>query len=240
MTAAIIIIGNEILSGKVQDENSPWLATELRALGVDLRAIEVVPDDEDTISERVRVSSEAYDVVFTSGGVGPTHDDVTMRAVATALGKGMVMNQQMADILSKRCGLGAGEAVNKMAEIPEGAELIETPGMKFPPLRVENVYVFPGVPEYLREKFGVIKERFRGTPFTLRRVFVKEDEFCIAHLIDRVDEAYPEVMIGSYPKLGEPDHKVVLTFEGSDPARIEEAVEMLVGLLPDNSVLKTE
>jgi molybdenum cofactor synthesis domain-containing protein len=239
-TAAILIIGNEILSGKIKDENSPHLARELRALGVDLRSIEVVPDDVGLISDRVSAFSRAYDFVFTSGGVGPTHDDVTMRGVARALGLGTVVNEKMAEFLTEKCGVGGQEAVMKMAEVPEGAELIEVEDMRFPPVRVKNVYVFPGVPEYLRQKFEAIKERFRGEPFRLRRVFVNEEEFCIARHVDRVDEAFPEVMIGSYPKLNESDHKVVLTLEATDKKMLDKAVEMLVDCLPAESVVRTE
>lgn len=239
-TAAILIIGNEILSGKVQDENSPWLARELRSLGVDLRSIEVVPDEVGLISEKVSSFAGAYDFVFTSGGVGPTHDDVTMQGVARAFGLRTVVNERMAEFLTSKCGVEGESAVMKMAEVPEGAELMEFEDMRFPPVRVRNVYIFPGVPEYLRKKFDAIKERFRGEPFSIRRVFVNEEEFCIAHLIDRVDEAFPEVMIGSYPKLGETDHKVVLTFEGTDPAMLEKAVGMLLESLPAGSVVRTE
>lgn len=239
-TAGIIIIGNEILSGKTRDDNSVYLALELRALGVDLRLIEIVPDNIEVIAARVAESSKAFDYVFTSGGVGPTHDDVTVQGVARALGLSTVANEQMAELLRETCGIRSNDAISKMCELPKGAELIADEDMLFPLIRVANVYVFPGVPEYLKLKFEAVKERFRGEAFLLRRIFVNEEEFCIAHIIDRIDEAFPDVLIGSYPKLNEPDHKVVITLEDTDAVRLEQAFNQLAASLPSGSVIKAE
>ena len=239
-TAGIIVIGNEILSGKIRDENSPYLAGELRALGVNLRSIEIISDNVEAIAEHVASCSKSCDLVFTSGGVGPTHDDVTMQGVARGLGLKTIQSQQMAGLLRDRCGIRENDAVSKMAELPEGAELIDEGEMLFPLVRVKNVYVFPGVPEYLRDKFEAIKERFRGEAFILRKVFVSREEFCIAHIIDRAAEAYPDVLMGSYPKIKDPDYKVLITLEHTDPERLNSALEELVRKLPADSVVRTE
>jgi molybdenum cofactor synthesis domain-containing protein len=239
-TAAILIIGNEILSGKIRDENSPYLAEELRALGVDLRLIEVIPDEVGLIASRVAECSKNFDLVFTSGGVGPTHDDVTMQGVAQGLGIKTVRNEKMASLLEDVCSISEGEAVKRMSALPEGAELIADGDLRFPLVRADNVYIFPGVPEFLKSKFEAVKERFRGQAFALKRVYVDQEEFCIAHIIDRVAVEFKEVMIGSYPKLNEPDHKVVITLENTDTERLEEAVRKLISELPADSVVRTE
>ncbi len=239
-TAAIIVIGNEILSGKIRDTNSPYLASELRALGVNLRVIEIIADNVESIARSVAECSKSHDIVFTSGGVGPTHDDVTMRGVALGLGKKTIQSQKMAELLRDTCRIRESDAVSKMSELPEDAELIAEGEMFFPLVRVENVYVFPGVPEYLREKFEAVKERFRGEPFLLRKVFVNKEEFCIAHIIDRTAAEHPHVLMGSYPKLREPDHQVLITLEDTDSKRLTAAFEMLINELPADCVVRTE
>ncbi|MCK4910011.1 MAG: competence/damage-inducible protein A [Thermodesulfovibrionales bacterium] len=239
-TAAIIIIGNEILSGKIRDGNSPYLAGELRALGVNLRSIEIISDNVEAIAERIASCSKAHDIVFTSGGVGPTHDDVTMQGVARGLGLGTVQSQQMAELLRDTCRIRESDAISKMSEIPEGAELIAEGDMFFPLVRVKNVYVFPGVPEYLKDKFEAVKERFREKPFILKKVFVNREEFCIAHIIDHVAVEFPDVIMGSYPKIKEPDYKVMVTLEDTDSKRLEKATKRLVDELPEGSVVRTE
>src|SRR5689334_20382615 len=124
LSAAAVVIGNEILSGKVTDTNSPFLATELRGLGVSLRRILVIPDELDVIATEVRTASQQHDVVFTSGGVGPTHDDITIEGVARALGRSVIRHPDLEDKLRAFYGDKINEARLKMSEVPEGAELI--------------------------------------------------------------------------------------------------------------------
>ena len=238
-TAAVIIIGNEVLSGKVADCNSPFLASELRELGVELRRIAVIPDDIDVISREVADCSSAYDFVFTSGGVGPTHDDVTMEGVARAFGVATVANESLLERLCGLCDGPADESVRKMAEVPEGSEIVEAEGSRFPPVVMRNVYIFPGIPEYLKRKFYALKERFRSSPFVLRQVYLSEEECVLAPYITEVAARFPMLSVGSYPKLGLPDYKVIVTIEGIDAAVVDEAVAKLVGLVPMGSVVKT-
>jgi len=239
-TAGIIIIGNEILSGKVGDENSHFLARELRALGVDLRRVVVIPDDVDLIADEIRWFSGTFDYVFTSGGVGPTHDDVTMEGVAAAFGVGMEESSKLARLVKAWCEEGREDRALKMALIPEGAEVLSSKGVKFPLVRMENVYVFPGIPEYLAAKFAAIKERFRGAPFRLVRIYVNEEECYITEEMDRVVGEFPGVMVGSYPRINEDDYKVVVTLESADGSELNRASQRLVGLLPEGSVVRTE
>src|SRR4051812_27711794 len=138
-TAGIIVIGNEILSGKTRDENSPYLVRELRGLGVDVRKISVIPDELNLISGEVREFSKAYDHVFTTGGVGPTHDDLTMDAIAAAFERRIFRNPELETSLR---GFYPSDLIDgnlRMADIPEGARLVGGKGMWFPVVAVENV-----------------------------------------------------------------------------------------------------
>jgi molybdenum cofactor synthesis domain-containing protein len=239
-TAGIIVIGNEILSGRVRDANSHYLASELRALGVDLRRIAVVPDEAEAIAGEVAGCSSRYDFVFTAGGVGPTHDDVTMEGVARGLGLGTAVNPALAEIIRERCGIEANDSAMKMAELPEGAEIIEVEGLRFPPVVVKNVYVFPGIPEYLRKKFSALRERFRAVPYALRKVYVDEEECYIAPLLDAVVEEFGDVHIGSYPVVDVPGYRVVVTLESTDDGTLGRAYEKLLALLPEEAVVRSE
>jgi molybdenum cofactor synthesis domain-containing protein len=197
-TAGILIIGNEILSGKVVDSNSPFLCRELRSLGVDVERVSVIPDVIETIARDVRELSEAHDYVFTSGGVGPTHDDLTMDGVALAFGMPIVLNEQLADRFRKVPN--ANDSLMKMAMVPEGAHLIDAGDRTFPVVVVENVHIFPGIPALLQLKFRSIRERFAGIPFELRRVYVTHHESDIAACLHEVLGEFPELMLGSYPR----------------------------------------
>jgi molybdenum cofactor synthesis domain-containing protein len=145
-TAGIILIGNELLSGKVADANAVYLCRELRALGVDVRRIVVIPDEVERIASEVIEFSRGFDVVFTSGGVGPTHDDVTIEGVARAFGVPVVRDPGMVAALEGFLGDHLNPARLRMAEIPEGAHPMTADGLVFPAVVMHNVYVLPGVP----------------------------------------------------------------------------------------------
>ena len=171
-TAGILLIGNEILSGKITDANAAYLCRELRALGVEVRRITVIPDEVDLIAAEVRAFSAAYDVVFTSGGVGPTHDDVTIEGVARAMTVPVVRHPALVELLERYYRGRITEASLRMAEVPEGAELVGGETVRFPTVMMRNVYVLPGVPEIFRAKFEALRERFRDQPIHLKNVFV--------------------------------------------------------------------
>ena len=238
-TAAVIIIGNEILSGKVKDENSHFLAVELRGLGVRLTRVEVVPDAVGDIAASVASCAGRCDYVFTSGGIGPTHDDVTMKGVATAFGLDTVVNEHYRQVIIERCGPRVSSVALRMAELPRGAEVIELNGINFPPVRVKNVYVLPGVPEFLRKKFHALKERFRGNPYHLRSVYLNDEECLIAETLDTVAGKFPMVEIGSYPKVGEKGWRIMVTLESGSEEALEEATTELLRLLPRETVIRT-
>lgn len=239
-TAGILIIGNEILSGKVQDANSPYLCRELRALGVEIKRISIIPDDVDSIAEGAAAFSTAYDIVITTGGVGPTHDDVTIHGIAKGLGRRVISHPDLERVLQRLYGGKANGVHLRMAQVPEGAELLGQPDLVFPVVIVKNIYIFPGVPEILKQKFEGIKERFRDTPFFLRRVFVTAGEASIAEHLDAVMREYPGLLLGSYPELNNPEYKVALTLESKDQAYLDRALSRLIDLLPASAVAKVE
>lgn len=239
-TAGVVVIGNEILSGKVADTNSPFLATELRQLGVALRRIETIPDELDDIGRTVRTFHESYDYVFTSGGVGPTHDDVTIEGIALGMGRKVIRHPELEAGIR---GFVQGElnaAHLKMAEVPEGAELLPDENLRFPTIRLENIYILPGIPEILRRKFAAMRALFAGAPYHLRIIYTSYSESMIADSLNQTVSEFPELLLGSYPKMGDPEYMVKLTMESKDDAYVQRAFDRLLFLLPAGSVVRTE
>jgi len=233
-TAAILVIGNEILSGKVEDENARYLTRELRALGVLVGRIVVVPDDARDIAEAVRALAARFDHVFTSGGVGPTHDDVTLPAIAAAFGMTLERHPELERLLREGFGIRLHERDLRMADIPSGARLEHGPagpGAIWPVVVVENVWILPGVPSILRRKFEAVRELFRAAPIHARAVYSRDGEGAIAGALDAVVAEFPTVEIGSYPHLEAPDYRVKITLDGRDRDAVEAATSRLVARL---------
>lgn len=239
-TAAILTIGSEILSGKVTDDNSPYLCRELRILGVDVQRLAVVPDEEEVIAQHIQSWTGQYDFLFTCGGVGPTHDDVTIAGIAKGLGKRIIRNETLLDLIQKLYPPPLTAAILKLTEVPEGAALITAEGLRYPVVTVSNIYIFPGVPEILRKKFSAIKERFRATPYFIKKIYVKAPELEIAHHLTTVHAMYPDMRFGSYPAFKHPEYEVMLTLESKDPTYLDQAFFYLLSLLPSEIVLKIE
>ncbi|HEU5322662.1 MAG TPA: molybdopterin-binding protein [Methylomirabilota bacterium] len=237
-TAGIVLVGNEILSGKIADANAAYLCRELRALGVDVRRITVIPDEVALIAEEVAAFSRDFDVVFTSGGVGPTHDDVTIEGVARALGVPVVRHPELVALLERWAAGRLTEAHLKMAEVPEGADLVTGGDLRFPTILARNVYVLPGVPEIFRRKFDALRERFRDAPIHLRNVFVRIGEGTLADYLNRLLADFPELLLGSYPELSNPEYKVKVTLESRDHAYLERALASFLERLPGEAVVK--
>jgi FAD synthetase len=237
-TAGIILVGNEILSGKIQDANAAYLCRELRALGVDVRRIAVIPDEVSVISETVAAFSRDFDVVFTSGGVGPTHDDVTLEGVARAMMVPIVRHPRLVELLERYSRSTVTEAALRMAEIPEGAELVGGEQVRFPTVLMRNVYVLPGVPEIFRAKFEAIRERFRDQPIHLKNVFVSIGEGTLADYLNRLLADFPLLQLGSYPEFSNPEYKVKVTLESRDRGYVEQALADLLARLPADVVVK--
>lgn len=239
-TAGIVVIGNEILSGKVIDTNSPYLCQELRTLGVDVQRIVVVPDDIHVIAQEVATFSRLFAYVFTTGGVGPTHDDVTIEAIATGLQLQVVIHPDLEALLQQHWAERPAAAREKMASVPEGAQLLMEPSLPIPVLLVDNVYIFPGIPQLFRRKFDSIKERFRDQPYHARKVYVNVSESTFAHLLDAMMQEFPDLLLGSYPELHNPAYRVKLTLESKDFAYLMRACERLLALFPAEYIVNVE
>jgi molybdenum cofactor synthesis domain-containing protein len=236
-SAAVLVIGNEILSGKVDEANVGMLARALREAGVLLRRVVVVMDDVDAIVREVRELSATHDWLFTSGGVGPTHDDVTIEAVARAFGVQVVSSPQMEAMLRAHYGDRCTEGHLRMALVPEGAALETTAEVAWPTIRLRNTWLLPGIPEVFRMKLPVVSSVLarmsRGaTAFVSHAVYVQLDEGVLKPMLDAVVAANPDVSVGSYPTWRDPDYRTKVTFDGRDEARALRARDAFVASLP--------
>ena len=241
-TAGILIIGNEILTGKVQDENATYLLRELRRQGVDVPRVHVIPDEIPEIARDVREFSEKYDYVLTSGGVGPTHDDVTMDGVAAAFALPLEQNAEMTQMLRGALREREPNASHlKMCTLPKGAKLIATKDLWFPLVQVKNVFIFPGIPRLLQAKFDAARETFRGEPVYLRRVYVSLIESDIAADLNALLVEFTDLMLGSYPRTShDVDYMTMLTLESRDEGYAERAAQALVKKMPSGTVVRVE
>ena len=235
-TAGIVIIGNEVLSGKTQDINSHFFCTELRRLGVEVQKISTIQDEIELIGAEVATFSGRYDYVFTSGGVGPTHDDVTIDGIARGFGLKVVCHPDIERRMRQRFGGDVNEARLRMANVPEGAKLLATEALFAPIVNIHNVYIFPGIPSILQERFHSIKEMFRDAPYYLKNVYVRYGEGVIAEMLNDLLAKFPQLMLGSYPVLDLPDYKVKVTLESKDQSYLEKALKVFVASLPHDGV----
>lgn len=240
-TAAALIIGNELLSGKIADANVIALARELRRLGVKLRRVVMVLDEIDGIADEVRALSAAHDWVFTSGGVGPTHDDVTIEGVARAFGVPVEASPELERMLRVHYGERVTDGHLLMARIPAGARLVSTAAIPWPTPVMRNVWVLPGVPEIFRMKLPLLRDELCGEqPFVSLAVLTGLEEPELKLMLDAVVAEYPDVDIGSYPRWGDPEWRTKLTFDGVAPDRVCAARDAFVRLLPADAPGRSE
>jgi len=202
-TAALVVIGDEILSGRTQDKNVAQVAVWLNEQGIRLSEVRVVPDDAARIGETVNALRVAHDYVLTTGGIGPTHDDITVDAIAAAFGVPVVVDDQARAILTEyyrdRAG-GLTEARLRMARVPQGAELIPNPTSGAPGVRIENVYIMAGVPHIAASMLQALTGKLEGgRPVVSLTVGARAPESDVADLLRETEAAHPGVAIGSYP-----------------------------------------
>jgi FAD synthetase len=219
-TAAICVVGDEVLSGRIEDSNALFLCRRLTELGVAVRRVAVVPDEVPVIAAEVAGMAPRFTHVLTSGGVGPTHDDVTMEGVARGLGRPLVRNPEAAAVIEKFYGPHMADAALRMADLPEGAELITSESIRFPVIRVANVWVFPGSPHLLKAKFEAVKGHFASTPFAGGVLEVDAAEPEIAEFLAQVQARFPNVAVGSYPQEPGSPVRLLLTARGKDGAAV--------------------
>jgi FAD synthetase len=239
-TAGIVIIGNEVLSGKTQDINSHFLCAQLRQLGVEVQKISTIPDEIGLIGEEVAGFAARFDYVFTTGGVGPTHDDVTIDGIAHGFGLAVIRHPDIERRMRQRLGTDVNEARLRMANVPDGAELLATEALFAPVVKIRNVFIFPGIPKILQERFHTIKERFRDAPYFLKMVYVKYGEGVIAELMNDLLVKYPTILLGSYPVLDVPEYKVKVTLESKDSSYLNQALRTFLNSLPEGAIHRIE
>src|SRR6184192_498931 len=233
VTACVLIIGNEILSGRTQDANLAFLAQGLNEVGVRLREARVIPDDTETIVANVNEARAKFDYVFTTGGIGPTHDDITAPSIAQAFGVPLITHPEAKRILESHYPPGGlNEARLRMAQVPEGASLLPNPISRAPGFRVENVFVLPGVPQIMQAIFSELKHRLKGGAAVLSRsVSCTLSEGAIAKDLGELQTRYADLEIGSYPYFRRRDFGVTLVIRGTDRERIAAATEELKTLI---------
>lgn len=238
-TAGIIIIGDEILSGKVQDGNAFFMAQELWAHGIRLCRISVIPDSVEEIAEEVKNFSDRFDYVFTSGGIGPTHDDITIEGISKAFNVQPVIDSTLKGLLEMRQGK-LSPAQLRMAEVPEGAELVNDDSLSFPLIKFRNIFIFPGIPQLLRKKFLALEKMFQEPLILLKKVYVNESEAKMATVLNEIVEQYKNVKIGSYPVLENKDYTVMITLESLDSLSLSSAYHVLLNSIPMDKLFKAE
>lgn len=227
VTAAYIGIGDELLAGRTQDTNFVYLAQTLQDLGIRLMRGVIIPDDLDAIQEALKDLRHRFTYIFVSGGLGPTHDDVTVEGVARALDVGVIRHPILERKLKEFYGDKLDEASLKMASVPEGAALHFCDRLIIPVLSVENVYLFPGIPELFRQKIDSIKERFRSTPYFTEEITCDRLESQIADILLQTLDLFPTVKIGSYPKWDKEGYSVKIVVESKEKEPVEKAAEHL-------------
>lgn len=240
-SASCVVIGNEILTGKVQDSNAHFLARWLRERGVNLCWMQVVPDSVTSIAEAVLQESRRADRVITSGGIGPTHDDVTYKGIAAAFGLETRSHPEVAARMAAHYGPRLTAVGLRMAELPHPCTLHPVDGLWVPVVQVRNVFILPGVPMLFQRMLLSLANHFLGTPVTLHSVFVLLREEDLAPALESILQQFPDVEIGSYPTLNrDADHRVRITLECRDGRMCQQALETLLERLDRQHVVRVE
>ncbi len=229
VTAAFVMIGDEILSGRTEDKNLNFLAKSLTELGINLREVRVVPDNEEEIISAVNLMREKFDYVFTSGGIGPTHDDITSLAIAKAFDDELVQNAEATAIMEVFYGKGnLNEARLKMAFVPSQAKLLDNPVSSAPGFRIDNVFVMAGVPKIFQAMFAAAaKELVGGTKVRAKEIKISLTESIIAQDLKTLQTQYPQVAMGSYPFEG----GTSLVFRSNDYESLEKSSVQMIEIL---------
>ena len=235
-TAAMLVIGDEILSGRTRDSNMHHLAGQLTSIGVDLREVRVVGDERGVIIAAVQALSGAHDSVFTSGGIGPTHDDITADCIAAAFGAKIDVRDDARAILAEhytRAGTELNEARLRMARIPEGATLIDNPVSAAPGFRLQNVHVMAGVPAVFEAMVAsVLPTLTGGAPLLSKTLRIERGEGDIAGPLGEVAESYPALSMGSYPFQKDGKYGAHVVIRGTDEHQIDAALARLTAIFP--------
>lgn len=230
-TAAMLVIGDEILSGRTRDANMHFLAGELTKHGIDMKEVRIVSDDAEAIKAAVLSLSDCYDQVFTSGGIGPTHDDITADCIAAAFGAGLGVRDDARAILQDhydKMGTELNEARLRMARIPDGAQLIDNPVSAAPGFTIRNVHVMAGVPSVFQAMVAsVLPTLTGGQPVLSQTLRVMRGEGDIAATLSALAAAFSDLSIGCYPFQKDGAYGANIVVRGTDGARIDAAMTQL-------------
>lgn len=233
-SAAVLLIGDELLSGSIRDENLTHISTTLEARGIRVREARIVPDTEDDIVEALNALRNRYDYVFTTGGVGPTHDDITSDSIAKAFGVKNVVQPSVFNLIQHYLdskNLPFTPAAQRMAHAPEGAEIISADDSIVPGYRINNVFVMAGVPRIMRMMLDAIVETLSvGAPVLTREVHANIGEGEIAADLEKIQNAYPTIAIGSYPQdfgSTRSNYRVVFVVKGTELSELESVCDQI-------------
>ncbi len=237
VTAAVILIGNELLSGRIADENMHYIATSLVRVGVTLSEVRVIADDCAMIIDTVNNLRSRYNYVFTTGGIGPTHDDITAECIAQAFAKPLIQHPEVCKSLKaffEAKGVDANAERMRMANMPEGATPLEHEGSPVPGFVMENVYVLAGVPRIMQSMLvAAIPQLEKGRPTISVSVRCNVQEGTLAKGLAVLQLKHPTVDIGSYPLSREFDFNVTLVVRGTDAQELNEIADKIEALIAD-------
>jgi molybdenum cofactor synthesis domain-containing protein len=240
VTAAVLVIGDEILSGRTKDKNIGFIADLLTAIGIQLKEVRIVPDEEDKIVSALNALRAAFDYVFTTGGIGPTHDDITADAIAKAFGVTIDVDPRAVAIMAPHYaarGLEFTPARMRMARIPAGAELVENTVSKAPGFMMGNVVVMAGVPNIMQAMMQAVSPRLAtGKKMQSLAITVRRPESEIAELFGAVQAKFPDVPMGSYPFSDEQGYGANLVLRSTDPGQLEQARQALLASLKSHGI----
>lgn len=221
----LVCVGNELLSGKISDLNLHYWIRELSALGRKITAGLLVPDEPSLICDAIRYVRERCEVVLLSGGIGPTHDDMTLPSVARALGRKLTRDERLLSAIEAHYGEATNESLRRMADLPEGSELLFWETLPVPLYYVDGIYIFPGSPDLMRAKFELLKQSIVLDPIYEHRFYTSFDEAKIAELMAEIEARHPGLAIGSYPRYDPlADYSVLITLETRSPDLLRAAL----------------
>lgn len=241
VTAALVLIGDELLTAKVDDTNGRHAIRAMREAGIALHELVYVRDDVPRLAATVRRLAEETDIVITSGGIGPTHDDRTVEAVAAAFDVPLVENEELAERI-RRVAKGRPErlkAFARLALLPEGASFVDDESLRWPVYLARNVYMLPGLPDLFVAQLPVVLDRHRGARARCVTLYLTWGEGRLVEPLDAVVEAWPDVAFGSYPVMNA-DYRTRVTVESVDAARVDRAVSDLLAQIDDDALVRIE
>ena len=243
-SACILVIGDEVLSGRTEDKNINFIAKRCDNIGVSVNEVRIIPDNKETIKNTVLECYKKFDYIFTTGGIGPTHDDITTECIASAFNLDVEINPEALKRLKdhyKKSNVELNDARIKMAKIPKGAKLIDNPVSSAPGFIVENIYVLPGVPKILQAMFKNLEDEIKGiTNMVSKNIIVYSPEGEIADFLESIQNEFADISIGSYPYFRPPEVGTNIVLRSIDKNLINEATIAICRKLKENKILFEE